>query len=147
MDRTPIPSRADWGELEENDLDGQAALRSFFGKSLEEAEALFQRNALFYQEELSAMPAGPFNFYAPALVRYVLSDRASGDADGASSFLEMVRWMLEKHHRSIRPEVEEALVSAAADVAGRQEFYEADVAIYGRFEEKLAEIRALAQGR
>ena len=45
------------------DLDGQTAVQNFFGKSLEEAEALFRENSLCYQEDLMFMGASAFRFY------------------------------------------------------------------------------------
>ena len=126
-----------------DDLDAKAAFDSFFGKSFSEAEALFQRNALFYQEELQSMPAGPFNFYAPSLVDYLTSERAKGDADGASSFLHMVSWILKTNPKILNPETKDVLLNAASQISKNQKFYEADVDIYGSFSEVHLEIQKL----
>jgi hypothetical protein len=139
-----IPSRADWGEIDQNDLDAKWAFDTFLGKSLAEAEAMFERNALYYQEDLQSMPAVPFNFYAWAFVKYITSDRAKGDSDGASSFLYLVSWLLKSNRAIMTPETESALLAAASKIARRQEFYEADADIYGRFAERYAEIEQLA---
>jgi hypothetical protein len=143
----PIPSRADWGAIDENDLDAKWAFDTFLGKSFAEAEAMFQSHALHYQEDLQSMPPVPFNFYAPALIRYVTSERARGDADGGSSFLHLVSGLLKSNRPIMHPDTEQALVSAAKQVAERQEFYEADVAIYGYFADAYAEIQQLVAGR
>ncbi|HKQ39872.1 MAG TPA: hypothetical protein VJ063_17470 [Verrucomicrobiae bacterium] len=45
------------------DLDGKTAVRHFLGKSLDEAEALFQEASLVYQEDLMFMGASAFRFY------------------------------------------------------------------------------------
>lgn len=72
----PIPSFADWGSIDHTDLDAKWAFDTFLGKSFAEAEAMFESHALYYQEGLQSMPRVPFNFYAPAFVKYIMSDRA-----------------------------------------------------------------------
>ena len=139
-----IPSTSDWGEIDEEDLDATWAFKQFCGKSFEEAEAQFQSNALYYQEDLQSMPATAFNFYAPALVKYLMSERAAGDADGASSFLHTVIWMLKTRRDIISPDTEQILVSATEHIAKNQGFYEADVGIYGQFPSLYAEILSLS---
>jgi hypothetical protein len=99
-----VPDRNDWGAIDESDLDAKCAFDQFYGKSADEAEAMFQRNALYYQEDLPSMPAVPFNFYAPQLARYITSERARGDADGASSFLHMVSRVLKTSRHTMYPE-------------------------------------------
>ena len=139
-----IPSRADWGDIDHNDLDAKWAFDTFLGKSFAEAEAMFESNALYYQEDLQSMPAVPFNFYAAALVKYITSDRAKGDSDGASSFLYLISWLLKSNRTIMTPETERTLLSAASTIAQRQDFYEADPDIYGTFTERYAEIEQLA---
>src|SRR5437773_949742 len=99
-----IPSRADWGDVDESDLDAKWAFDTFLGKSFSGAEAMFQYNALYYQEDLQSMPPVPFNFYTPALVSYITSERAQGDSDGASSFLRLVSWLLKSKRAIMNPE-------------------------------------------
>lgn len=139
-----IPSRADWSDIDQNDLDAKWAFDTFFGKSFAEAEAMFESNALYYQEDLQSMAAIPFNFYAPALVKYITSNRAKGDSDGASSFLNLVTWLLKSNRSIMTPETLRAMLAAARHIAQRQEFYEADADIYGTFTERHAEIERLA---
>ena len=139
-----IPSRADWGEIDENDLDAKWAFDTFFGKSFAAAEEMFQSNAMHFGEDLESMPAAPLNFYAPALVQYITSEHAKGDADGASTFLHRVAWLLKSRGALLHPETEVALIGAADQVARRQNFYEADEDIYGRFADLYVEIQRLA---
>ena len=141
------PTRADWGDIDETDLDAQCAFKQFFMKSFSEAEEMFQANALYYQEDLQSMPSAAFNFYAPALAKYITSERARGDSDGASSFLHMVVWMLKTARAAIAPEIETVLLDASRRIAKDQQFYGADVDIYGRFSEVCAEIQDLAKDR
>lgn len=143
----PIPSRADWGEIDEDDIELQWTFNEFFGKSFSEAEAMFECNALNYQEDLVPMPAVPFNFYAPALANYITSLRAKGDSDGASSYLEMVLWMFKTRNEIIYPETKEMLLEAARQVANKQEFFGACAEIYGCFADRFIEIDRYANLR
>jgi hypothetical protein len=145
LDTMQIPSRDDWGQINENDLDAKWAFDAFLGKSFAEAEAMFEKNALYYQEDLQSMPHVPFNYYAPALVKYITSDRAKGDSDGASSFLRLIIWLLKSNRTVMTPQTEQALVAAAEQVAGRQDFYEADLDIYGDFADLYKEISELSK--
>lgn len=142
-----IPTSTDWGEINHDDLDADWAYKTFFGKSFDEAVAMFQKNALYYQEDLQSMPASAFNFYAPALVKYITSPQAAGDSDGASSFLHMVSWMLKTQRHLISAETESLLLDAAGQISRNQAFYDADVSIYGEFKDDYAEIQNHAKRR
>jgi hypothetical protein len=140
-----IPWKEDWGTIDENSLDAKWAFDTFLGRSLSDAEAMFQSNALDCGENLQSMPSVPYNFYASALVSYTASERARGHSDGASSFLHTACWLLKTNRAIISPHTERILVSAANQVAQRQEFYEANVAIYGCFADLNAEIQRLSE--
>jgi hypothetical protein len=140
-----VPNKADWGEIDPRDLDGQWAFDQFLGKSFDDAEALFATNALYYSEALPSMPPIPFNFYAPAFAKYILSGKARGDADGASSFLRTLAWILENQPELVDSEVLETLLRAAEHVATNQPFFDASVSIYKRFPDQLNRIRRLSR--
>lgn len=142
-----IPTSADWGKIDHDDLDADWAYKTFLGKSFDDAVAMFQENALYYQEDLQSMPAAAFNFYAPALVKYITSPHAAGDSDGASSFLHMVSWMLKTQRNIMSSETELLLLSAAEQVSRNQAFYGADVNIYGEFKDHYAEIQSHTKQR
>lgn len=143
IDAMKKPILVNWGKINKEDLDACWAFEQFAGKSLDEAEALFQVNALYYQEALSSMPATAFNFYVKAFVNYITSERACGDADGASSFLHMVVWMLKENRNIIANDTQHLLVRTAEYVANHQWFYEASKDIYGVFPDLYAEILTL----
>jgi hypothetical protein len=142
-----IPTSADWGDINHDDLDADWAYKEFLGKSFDEAVTMFQENALYYQEDLQSMPTSAFNFYAPALVKYITSPQAAGDSGGASSFLHMVSWMLKTQRHIISVETEKLLLSAAEQVSKNQAFYQADICIYGEFTEVYEEVRKRAKHR
>jgi hypothetical protein len=62
--------------------DERCAREHFLGKSLDEAEALFRQNALFYEEDLLWMGAPAFRYYVPAFIRYIRSEHSRCDPDG-----------------------------------------------------------------
>lgn len=142
-----IPTKADWGKVNHGDLDADYAYKQFFGKSYEDAIEMFKRNALHYQEDLQSMPTAAFNFYAPAFAEYITSAEAAEDSDGASSFLHMVSWMIKTDRKKIFPETEQLLLVAAENVAGNQAFYDADIDIYGKFQNIYAQIQCYAKCR
>jgi hypothetical protein len=139
-----IPGKNEWGNPDEEDLEVRYAYDNFFGKSLVEAVQMFQENALHFQEDLGSMPAIPFNYYVMAFVTYITSDLAEGDADGASAFLRMTHWQLRHHSDLIDVGVVSAMLVACATVAQRQNFYTADIDIYGDFSEHYKAIIAVS---
>ena len=134
-----IPTKAQWEPFRKGDLDYECAYKHFLGKSFSEAVELFAKNALIYQEDLCSMPPVPFRFYTLAFIKYLLSEKSRNDSDGASTFLKLVRWKLEKDCDSIAPIMDEAL-SCAQHIALNQEFYDASVDIYGKFSEEFESI-------
>ena len=139
-----MPSKSSWGIIEKNNLDAECAFKQFAGKSLKEAEEMFRDNALHYQEDLLAMPAIAFNYYAPVFAKYVLSNNAKGDSDGASSFLHMVIELIQANRSLATEKTEHTLIAAAKIVATRQAFYDADIDIYGDFSDLYDQIIQLA---
>ena len=139
-----IPNKSDWGGIEKDNLDAECAFKHFSGMSLNEAEKMFRDNALYYQEDLLSMPSVAFNFYAPVFARYILSDNAKFDSDGASSFLHMILELLQSNRSLATSETEAILLEAALIVANKQKFYDADIDIYGEFFELYNKIMQLA---
>jgi hypothetical protein len=147
IESAALPGKKEWGSPVENDLDAGYAYSNFFGKSLVEAEQMFQANALHFQEDLGAMPAIPFNFYVMAFITYITSDSAEGDADGASAFLRMTHWQIKHRSDLIATGVVTALLIACASVAHRQNFYAADPDIYGDFPERYKAIVSVSEAQ
>jgi len=135
------PNQVEWGKIDKNSLDENCAYEQFYTKSFNESVAMFERNALYYQEDLTYMPTKPFNFYVKAFVKYILSDKAKGDSDGASSFLSMVEWKLKTEIDIIPNDIEQLLISTSKEISNNQQFYEADKDIYGDFLKKYDKIK------
>ena len=135
-----VPTKSEWGHIDAIDIESQYAFDMFFGKTLDEAMNMCESAADNYQEELQSMPRIPFNFYAPVLSNYIVSEKAKKDADGASCYLSFVSWMLRTKASIIKNETRKLLINSARYVSENQEFYDATQEIYGCFKEKYAEI-------
>lgn len=85
-----------------DDLDGQEACKHFFGKDLDEAEALFRENDLYYQGDLLWMGPSAFRFYLPAAIRFV---RHSTDdvSDFVSCFSDTLEFRLKHEADELLP--------------------------------------------
>jgi len=139
-----IPTKSDWGVIEKDNLDAECAFKHFAGKSLDDAEKMFREHALYYEEDLISMPSVAFNCYAPVFAKYILSDYAESDSDGASSFLHMIIELLKSNRTLAAPETVKILLDAANTVSDKQEFYDAGIDIYGGFSDLYNEIIHLA---
>lgn len=134
-----IPTRAEWGNLD--DLDVKYGFKLYGGKSLEEVTPFFLRSPIERVSELRFAPWEIFNYYVFWFANFLISDASKEEADSASCFLHLV---LEKARaepekfRSLYPR----LKSAVDIIAGRQEFYDADVCIYGSFLDCQRDIEA-----
>lgn len=119
-------------------LDEQHACKIFLGKSIEEAEALFRENAIFYHEDLMWMGPVAFRFYSAAAIRYIRSEAASGDSDAINSLVGVLEFRLERE-----PPAE--LIPIAAELASVCDFI---IQHYERFDiapEIYGDIRARFQ--
>lgn len=140
-----IPNKHEWGIVEKDNLDAEWAFKQFAGKSLNDAEEMFRENALYYQEDLISMPSIAFNCYAPVFAKYILSDYAESDSDGASSFLYMIIELLEANRSLAEPKTVKLLMDAAKLVTNKQGYYDADIDIYGEFSELYNKILQLEE--
>ena len=75
-------------------LDERVACDHFLGKSLEQAEALFRENSLYYQEDLLWMGPVAFRFYVHSFINYIQTDSAAAESD-VSCFASILDHRLE----------------------------------------------------
>ena len=132
--KVTIPTEADW-RSEMWCLDIPNAYKNFFGKSLDDAFALFVENALRYQEDIAFMPLPCFRFYVHAYMSYLLSASSAHDSDGAGCFFGLVECRLADIQSSdshLSQRVEEVLLR----LRDHQEFYDAPETSYGSFRSK-----------
>lgn len=112
------------------DLDGRIAQEHFLGKTLEEAEALFRDNSLYYQEDLMFMGLVAFRFYVQAAIRYIRSDQANGDSDIVSAFASILEHRLKYDGTELVP-VAPLLAEACGDVLEHYDRFDLIPEIYG----------------
>ena len=77
-----------------DDLDGRWACKNFFGKTLEEAEALFRENPR-RDEDLLWMGPIAFRYYVQAAIRFIQSDEGAFQACFINGFRGTLEWRLE----------------------------------------------------
>jgi hypothetical protein len=70
-----LPTREDFGDC----LDAKSAWKSFGGKTVAEAYAIFDENPLHYQEDFVWMGERAFRFYYPVIDRYLRSGPPTPD--------------------------------------------------------------------
>src|SRR5258706_7209530 len=88
-----LPTRQDINV--HDSLDERSACEHFLGKSLQQAEALFRQNSLYYQEDLMFMGASAFRFYVQAAISYIRSEASDGDSDIISCISSILEHRLE----------------------------------------------------
>lgn len=111
-------------------LDEQHAAKHFLGKDLEQAEALFRENFLYYQEDLMFMGPKAFAFYVRAAIRYLLSAESDYDADAANTFCGLIEFRLDTEPAEIAP-VGPLIREGILGMLENFERYTCDGAIYG----------------
>lgn len=134
-----IPGEHEWGN-DTGDLDVAWARKNFFGLSLLQAEELFRKNALHYQEDIVFMPFRCFQFYIHAYMDYLLSDASKGDSDGASCFFVVTECRTSDIAR-LPDDTREKICRVIDKIAVGQGFFDANVDIYGSFTEEAAKAK------
>ena len=134
-----VPTEADW-RAEPWCLDIPNAYRNFFGKTVEEAEALFNCGVMAHQEDVAFMPAIPKCYYLQAYSRYLLSERSRGDADNANCYLSLIALMAEYGPR-VPPALERLINETLDRIGGGQDFFDAEERFYGSFKDRAAKAR------
>lgn len=129
-----------------DDLDGQVACDHFFGKTLEQAEAMFHENSMLYQEDLMWMGPAAFCCYLPAFLNYLRSDSAD-DAD-LSCLVMILQHRLDRHASELI-QVASQVASTCRYVLDHFDRYAANLEIYGdlrtRIENLLQDFQWLIQ--
>jgi hypothetical protein len=101
----PLPTRQEI--CPHDDLDGRVACEHFLGRSLEEAEALFRENSIYYQSDLMWMGAVAFRYYLPAVIQFVRSEAATDDSDFIAHFASTLEFHLEQELRPVAGQLAE----------------------------------------
>lgn len=83
-----LPTFNDFCPLDPPTLDEEAAAKNFLGKTLNEAEALFHENCMYFAEDLMWMGRVGFEYYLQAFQNYLTSDASRGDS-GVESVVDL----------------------------------------------------------
>ena len=126
------------------DLDGRDACEHFFGKDLEEAEALFRENDLYYQGDLLWMGPSAFRFYLPAVFRFV--HRSTDDiSEFVSHFSNTLAFRL-KHEADELTPVASQLAEFCSYVIGHWSKFSDGAAAYGDVRARYERLRIAFSG-
>ena len=123
-------------------LDERTACEHFLGKTLDEAEELFQENSLYYQEDLMWMGPIAFRFYVQALLNYIQSDSSIGDSDIINCFADFLEYRLEREAAELRP-IAENLASVCAYIVHYHAKFELQPEIYGDLRPRFKNLQQL----
>lgn len=130
-----MPTEEDWRSADW-DLDVDCAYEHFYGKTVQEAERLFQKDSANYQEDLMFMPGVCLPYYLQAFMQYLVSTHSEGDADGAAGFISLITSRVQDTPEDLEP-ILPAVAFALRYVADHQDFYEASEEVYGSFHEQV----------
>ena len=140
-----IPDEPAWSGCED-DLDVQYMRNLFNGKSIVEVQQYFGQNRSIERSgELLFSPRPVFQYYVHAFATFIMSERARGDSDSASTFLRLLDAREERDPGSVRT-ILDSLRGSIDYVASHQSSFEADEDIYGNFQELAATIRSRCDG-
>ena len=127
-------------------LDEICASQHFLGKSLQDAEALLRENSINYMGDYMWMGSKAFVFYAPSLIRYLLSEASRDDSDAVNSFAGIMEFRLEYYPESITPIAAE-LAGVCDSIIAHWDKHDVDPRIYKKLRTRIeslpAKIRAL----
>jgi hypothetical protein len=141
MNMMLIPTESDW-HSEPWCIDTPYAYEHFSGKSIEEASELFVKNSIYYHEDIMFMPLQCFRYYIHAYMNYLLSDKSKGDSSGADCFFGLIKFRKAEilaADENLRAKISEVLRRLGAS----QEWYDAELEIFGDFTTKSAELLRL----
>lgn len=127
-----IPSIKEWSDDTLEDLDDKWAFKELFGKNKKEAMKQLRFNSSSYIENLGAMPSVVFYFYFKVLVEYLLSDDSRDDLGAASGIYRLIKYDMQSNQNK-SAWLSSYLPFILRKIAERQEFYGADIDIFGDF--------------
>ena len=139
-----VPGETEWAGREQ-DLDVQYAYHRYFGKTTDDVKYDFRDLVIERASELRFVPRSVFQYYVFAWIDLFESPGESvGQSDCASVFLNLLRDREEADPGSVA-EIYAELRVTVEYVAANQEFFDADVDIYGDFRDRAADIKALCE--
>jgi len=127
------------------DLDGQCAEKHFLGKTMEEAESLFRKASLTYQEDLMFMGPVAFRFYVRAAINYIESESARGDSDMINCFFGILKSRLKNNAKEIAP-ITTTLAAICSYIVTHYDKFDLTESVYGDLRPRFAALRSTLLG-
>ncbi|MBI9019484.1 MAG: hypothetical protein JEZ07_19720 [Phycisphaerae bacterium] len=122
----------------DNSLDGIEACKDFLGKTLEEAELLFRKSPMRYQEDLMWMGPRAFAFYIQAAANYIKSDFANEDSDFVSALYVDIEFHLKDAEFSL---ASDCVIDIADYVICNYSKFAMIYEVYGDYKSKYVKLR------
>jgi hypothetical protein len=113
-----------------NTLDEQDAVENFLGKTVSDAEALFDENALSRMQDLYWMGPVAFCYYVAAAINYIKSACFAKDSDAINGLFGMLEFRLDDGPQAIGPVIPQ-LRAAVQYIIENWSKFDADPEIYG----------------
>lgn len=117
-------------------LDGRVACKHFLGKNLDEAEALFRENSIYYQGDLMWMGPVAFRYYVMAAIQYIRSAAAAGDSDMINCFAGFLEFRIGQEPEELAP-IADRLASACNYIVEQYNRFDLRPEIYGDVRARL----------
>jgi hypothetical protein len=137
---TQLPVESDFVDSRSQDLDERHAVKMFLGKTPEQAEAMFRENFLFYQEDLLYMRATAFRFHVVPAIRYLLSEKSTGDSDAVSTFCNVLESRLKDNREALTP-IAPIAIDAIRQILDGFTRYDCSPEIYGDIIDRYRKLR------
>ncbi len=139
-----IPTEEQWEDYLE-DLDTEYSHRVFAGKSNDEMQIAFEENVLERTSDLRWMPKVPFQYYMLGFKQFIetRAEQCDDSSDAASCFIELVESALKNVPDYILP-IFDQVMTTVKYIAENQGRFDADLDIYGDFNEIHEKIKKLA---
>jgi hypothetical protein len=144
MKNAPIPGEDAWAG-HADDLDAHYAYKRLHGKSIAEVIAIYCANQ--YEADADSyrsMPRAAFRYYIFAFAGYLREPAARFMSDAASVFLKVLLYREQAEPGAVRA-IYPQLADTVDFVASHQEWFDAEVEIYGDFREHAQRLRALCE--
>jgi hypothetical protein len=124
-------------------LDEISASDHFYGKTLEEAEALFREDAYRYQEDLMWMGPRAFAFYLPAVSSYLRSDDSAGDDALVDALYNIFEFRMAETEFPLASDTVRRIVDYVVE---HFEKFAVDTSIYGDLLDRYRKLQARLEG-
>lgn len=133
------PDALAWGSSTSTEMDETWSKNELLGLDANQALSKLIGTGSSYAEWLEFAPKEPFQFYLSVMLKYLLSDDSKDNFGVSSSLFDMLPRKIEKCPECFDG-IRDFLPSILVEIAGKQEFYDADADLFGDFQAKASSI-------